>query len=58
MNEDNRPRYKEQIDVGPEESQFAGGEGSHAGRTNTNRETKSKKARRNGRAEAWIKSGE
>lgn len=58
MSEENRPRYKEQIDIGPDEAQFAGGDGGHSGRTNTNRETKSRKPKRNGRAEAWTKSGE
>ena len=55
MSEQNRPRYKEQIDIGPDME--ISGSGAHdSGRTKTTRETRSRKSKRNGRPEAWMKS--
>lgn len=54
MSELNQPRYKERIDIGPDSIEM--GEGTQAGRSKSNMDSRSKKPKRNGRSEAWMKS--
>jgi hypothetical protein len=54
MSEQQRPRYKEQIDIGPD---ILGdvSDGPHdSGRSKTNRLTRSRKSKRNGKSADWM----
>jgi hypothetical protein len=55
MSEDNRPRYKEYINIGPDIMNDAGSGAGDSGRNKNNRESRSSKPKRNGRREAWMK---
>ena len=53
MSDQNRPRYKEQIDIGPDIGELSGG-AHDSGRSRTNLGNKSRKSKRNGKAADWM----